>query len=163
MAIGAPSAASYLRLRPSVWAGPYACWGLENREAALRFVTGMRGSEQTAANCEVKCFDQSANPYLAIGSVIAAGLDGIERKLRLPPPTTEDPGSLSTRDRAALGVYRLPSSLEQSISALERSDVIRPAMGDMLFGAVLAVRRAELEAFREADLNTVVAAHRWRY
>jgi glutamine synthetase len=163
MAIGAPSAASYLRLRPSVWAGAYACWGLENREAAIRFVTGMRGSEQTAANCEVKCFDQSANPYLAIGSMIAAGLDGVQRKLRLPPETTEDPGSLSTQDRAALGADRLPSTLEQSISALERSDVIRPAMGDMLFGAVLAVRRAEHEAFREADLDTVVAAHRWRY
>jgi glutamine synthetase len=163
MAIGAPSAASYLRLRPSVWAGAYACWGLENREAAMRFVTGMSGSEETAANCEVKCFDQSANPYLAIGSVIATGLDGMERELELPPETTEDPGSLSPRDLAALGADRLPSSLEHSISALERSDVIRSAMGEMLFGAVLAVRRAELESFREADPGTILAAHRWRY
>jgi glutamine synthetase len=163
MAIGAPSAASYLRLRPSVWAGAYACWGLENREAAMRLVTGMAGSEPMAANCEVKCFDQSANPYLAIGSVIAAGLDGVERDLRLPPETTKDPSSLSTQDLAALGAERLPSSLEQSISALEGSDVIRSAMGDMLFGAVLAVRRAELDSFREADLGTILASHRWRY
>jgi glutamine synthetase len=163
MAIGAPSAASYLRLRPSVWAGAYACWGLENREAAMRFITGMSGSRQAAANCEVKCFDQSANPYLAIGSVIAAGLDGIERKLELPPETTEDPGSLSTQELAAVGAGRLPSSLEQSISAFERSEVIGSAMGEMLFGAVLAVRRAELEAFRETDREAILAAHRWRY
>jgi glutamine synthetase len=163
MAIGAPSAVSYLRLRPSVWAGAYACWGLENREAAVRFITGMRGSEQAAANCEVKCFDQSANPYLAIGSVIAAGLDGIERKLELPPETTEDPGSLSTQELAALGAERLPSSLEQSISAFERSGVIGSAMGDPLFGAVLAVRRAELETFRETDPDALLGEHRWRY
>jgi glutamine synthetase len=163
MAIGAPSAASYLRLRPSVWAGAYACWGLENREAAMRFVSGMSGSRQATANCEVKCFDQSANPYLAIGSVIAAGLAGIERELELPPETKEDPGSLSTQELAALGAERLPTSLEQSIQAFERSDVIGSAMGDMLFGAALAVRRAELEAFREADLDGVIGAHRWRY
>ena len=58
---------------------------------------------------------------------------------------------------------RLPSSLEQSISALERSQVIRRAMGDMLFEAALAVRRAELEAFATADADAVIAAHRWRY
>jgi glutamine synthetase len=58
---------------------------------------------------------------------------------------------------------RLPSSLEQSISALERSDVIRSGMGSMLFGAVLAVRRAELETFSEAGPDEIVAAHRWRY
>jgi glutamine synthetase len=163
MAVGAPSAASYMRLRPSVWAGAYACWGHENREAAMRFVTGMRGTEQTAANCEVKCFDQSANPYLAIGSLIAAGLDGVDRDLELPPEVTDDPAALSAQDLAALGAARLPSSLEQSLAALERSDVIRSAMGEMLFGAVLAVRRAELETFSEADPEEIVAAHRWRY
>jgi glutamine synthetase len=72
-AIGAPSAASYLRLRPSRWAGAFACWGHENREAALRFIAGLTGSQPEAANFEIKCFDQAANPYLVIGSVIAAG------------------------------------------------------------------------------------------
>src|SRR5262249_49103812 len=163
MAIGAPSVASYLRLRPSAWAGVYACWGRENREAAMRFVTGMDGSQQAAANCEVKSFDQSANPYLATGSVIAAGLDGVHRKLELPPETTGDPGMLSKSQLAALGAERLPESLDLSILALERSDVIRAAMGKTLFDAVLAVRRAELETFRDEGPDTVLAAHRWRY
>jgi glutamine synthetase len=163
MGVGAPSTVSYMRLLPSVWAGAYACWGRENREAAIRFVRGMSGSEQTAANCEVKSFDQSANPYLVTGAVIAAGLDGVERNLRLPPEVTDDPAALSAQELAALGAERLPSSLEQSISALERSEVIRSAMGDLLFDAVLAVRRAELETFREATPDAVLAAHRWRY
>ena len=163
MAIGAPSVASYLRLAPSRWAGAYACWGLENREAAMRFVAGTAGSEQATANCEVKCFDQSANPYLASGAVIAAGLHGVEQARTLPPEVLDDPAVLSQQEREALGAERLPGSLDASISALERSEVIRSAMGPMLFGALLAVRRAELETFKDADPDAVVAAHRWRY
>jgi glutamine synthetase len=163
MAVGAPSVASYLRLQPSQWAGAYACWGHENREAAMRFVAGMAGSEQASANCEVKCFDQSANPYLASGAVIAAGLHGIEQALTLPAGVVDDPAALSEREREALGAERLPRSLDVSISALEQSTPLRSAMGAMLFDAVLAVRRAELEAFKDADPDTMLAAHRWRY
>ncbi|MDQ3096148.1 MAG: glutamine synthetase, partial [Actinomycetota bacterium] len=64
LALGAPSPVSYLRLVPSHWAGVYACWGLENREAAMRLVTGSTGNEARAANIEIKCFDLLANPYL---------------------------------------------------------------------------------------------------
>jgi glutamine synthetase len=163
MAIGAPSVPSYSRLQPSRWAGAYACWGRENREAAVRFVTGMTGSQQTAANCEVKCFDQSANPYLATGAVIVAGLDGVDRQLKLPPEIHRDPATISAQELGQLGVERLPASLEHSLSALEQSELIRQAMGDMLFDALLAVRRAELESFGQADPEAVLDAHRWRY
>ncbi|MFL6094006.1 MAG: glutamine synthetase, partial [Blastococcus sp.] len=64
LAVGAPTVASYLRLIPSHWAGAFACWGLENREAAVRFVTGPSGHRQAAANVEVKSVDAAANPYL---------------------------------------------------------------------------------------------------
>jgi glutamine synthetase len=163
MAIGAPSVASYLRLQPSHWAGAYACWGRENREAAMRFIAGTAGSEQATANCEVKCFDQSANPYLASGAVIAAGLHGVEQSLTLPAEVIDDPAALSQREREALGADPLPRSLDISISALEQSEPIRSAMGPMLFDAVLAVRRAELETFKDAGPDAVLAAHRWRY
>jgi glutamine synthetase len=162
-AIGAPSVASYLRLRPAHWAGAFQCWGRENREAAMRFVTGLHGTESVAANCEIKCFDQSANVYLVTGAVIAAGLSGIERGSRLPAESTRDPGRLSSQELAAAGITRLPLSLGQAISALERSDVLREAMGDMLFEALRAVRLAELEAFDGAEPDAVLAAHRFRY
>jgi glutamine synthetase len=68
LAVGAPSVASYLRLIPSHWAGAFACWGPENREAALRFVTGAEGEHETAANLEVKCLDGAANPYLLMAA-----------------------------------------------------------------------------------------------
>jgi glutamine synthetase len=74
--VTAPSVASYQRLQPHRWSGPWACWGRENREAALRFVTGMIGSRAEAANLELKAMDAAANPYLALGAVVAAGIDG---------------------------------------------------------------------------------------
>ncbi|MFD0854372.1 glutamine synthetase, partial [Actinomadura adrarensis] len=91
MAVGAPSVASYLRLIPSHWAGAFACWGLENREAALRFVTGPVGSRSHAANLEVKSFDGSANPYLALAALLAAGRSGIATESTLPAPVDADP------------------------------------------------------------------------
>ncbi len=163
VAVGSPSVPSYLRLIPSHWAGAFQCWGRENREAAIRFVTGMVGTRETAANTEVKCFDQSANPYLAAGALIAAGLAGMERDLRLPDEVTVDPGALSDAELARTDIRRLPQSLDEALSNLEKSEVLRDAMGPMLFGPFTAVRRAEAEAFAGLDPDEIVAAHRWRY
>jgi len=163
VAVGCPSVPSYLRLIPSHWAGAFACWGRENREAAIRFVTGMVGSRETAANTEVKCFDQSANPYLVAGALIAAGLAGVERDLRLPEEVTVDPGELSDEELVRRGIQRLPQSLEEALSHFEKSEVLRDAMGPMLFGPFAAVRRAEAEAFAGKEPEEIVAAHRWRY
>ena len=162
-AITAPSVASYQRLQPHRWSGPWACWGRENREAALRFVTGMVGSRKQNANLEVKAMDGAANPYLALGAVVAAGIDGLERELALPDEVLDDPASLSATKRKALGIRQLPSSLGEAIVELERSRVIREAMGDVLFEAFLATRNAERDAYEGKDPETVVAAHRWRY
>ena len=163
VAVGSPSVPSYLRLIPSHWAGAFACWGRENREAAIRFVTGMVGARETAANTEVKCFDLSANPYLVVGALIAAGLAGVERDLRLPDEVTVDPGALSDQELGHRGIQRLPQSLEDALSHLEKSDILRDAMGPMLFGPFAAVRRAEAEAFAGQEPEEIVAAHRWRY
>jgi glutamine synthetase len=163
VAVGSPSVPSYLRLIPSHWAGAFACWGRENREAAVRFVTGMVGTRETAANTEIKCFDESANPYLAVGALIAAGLAGVERSLRLPDEVTVDPGGLSDEELETRGIRRLPRSLPEALEHLEKSEVLREAMGSLLFGAFVAVRRAEAEAFDGGEPDAIVAAHRWRY
>ncbi|WP_330460544.1 glutamine synthetase family protein [Streptomyces sp. NBC_00820] len=162
-AIGCPTPASYLRLAPSRWAGAYQCWGWENREAAVRFVTGMPHQRGTAANAEVKCFDLAANPYLVVGSVIAAGLAGVGAGLRLPPEFTSDPATASAETLAEGGVRRLPSTLPEAIGHYEASRTLRRAMGDGLFEAVLAVRRAEAALFDGQSPEEVVRATRWRY
>jgi glutamine synthetase len=161
--ITAPSVVSYQRLQPHRWSGPWACWGRENREAALRFVTGMVGSRAEAANLEVKAMDSAANPYLALGAIVAAGLDGLERELSLPEPVLDDPASIPARKRRSMGIRQLPDSLSAAIRELEKSSMLREAMGDVLFDAFLATRRAERDVFEGKDPEDVVRAHRWRY
>ncbi|WKX74110.1 glutamine synthetase family protein [Streptomyces sp. XD-27] len=155
LAIGAPSPASYLRLEPSRWAGAFQCWGLENREAALRFVTGAPDAPG-AANAEVKCFDAAANPYLVVGAVIAAGLAGLDAGLSLPDPVAGDPALTGAAPR-------LPTSLGEALRAYEGSAVLREALGDPLFESVAAVRRAEIELFDGASPEAIAAATRGRY
>ncbi|MFB7512747.1 glutamine synthetase [Streptomyces sp. NPDC056144] len=155
MAIGAPSAASYLRLRPSHWAGAFHCWGVENREAALRFIPGPSDDPYTA-NAEVKCFDPAANPYLVTGCVIAAGLAGVRDGLRLPSPVAGDPAHLPSVDR-------LPPSLPEALKRFQDSEVLRSALGDPLFEAIGAVRRAEAELFADSTPEELIAAVRHAY
>ena len=158
-AIGAPSPASYLRLVPQRWAGAFQCWGRENREAGLRLVTGTHGSEATAANAELKCFDASANPYLVVGAVTAVICAAVSQGAALPPEVTVDPASLPGRRRPS----RLPETLNQAIAAAEHDDVLRAAMGDVLFEAFMAVRRAEVARFKGVSDDDVAAATRWIY
>ncbi|MEX5633525.1 glutamine synthetase family protein [Parafrankia sp. FMc2] len=162
MALGAPSVTSYLRLVPSNWAGAYACWGLENREAAIRMITGAAG-ESGAANVEVKCFDLAANPYLLVGGVLAAGIDGLTAAATLPEPFDGDPASCTEAELARLGVRRLPVDLGEAVAAFEADEVLRAALGAELHDTIGAVRRGEIELFAGLDPGVVVDRVRWLY
>ncbi|MFF4694730.1 glutamine synthetase family protein [Streptomyces chattanoogensis] len=162
MAVGCPSPASYLRLQPSHWAGVYQCWGIENREAALRLIPGAP-DDPDGGHAEIKTFDGAANPYLVVGAAIAAGLHGIESGARLPDPESEDPGTLTVRERARRRIVRLPGTLTEAADRFEKSAPLHDAMGKVLHGAVLAVRRAEETRFAEADDEELAAATRWRW
>jgi glutamine synthetase len=155
LAVGAPSVGSYLRLIPERWSAPFRCWGRENREAGVRLVAGSDG-----ANFEVKCIDASANPYLLVGSVLALGLAGVDRGLRLPPEVTVDPASLP-EDHP--GAVRLPRTLSEALDRFRASEVLAEAMGPALFGTIIAVRETEIAQFAGASDEEIVAATRFRY
>ncbi|MDW8352381.1 MAG: glutamine synthetase family protein [Anaerolineae bacterium] len=146
MALTTPSVNSFKRIRPRFWSGAYTCWGIGNREAALRAPQPSAGRPIT--NIELKTSDATANPYLALGAVIAAGMDGIARDMRLGEPVTGDPADLSDEERAARGIRQLPASLGEAIAALEGDEVLLDALGDDLARSYLAVRRAEWEAMK---------------
>jgi glutamine synthetase len=162
-AIGAPSVASQLRQVPSHWAGVYRCWGRENREAALRLVTGSVGETHDTANVEVKCFDGSANPYLLVGAVLAVAAASVDKGLTLPGEVAGDPATEDPVELQRLGVERLPESASAALACLEGSDLLKEVMGDWLFDAFTAVRRAEIALFADRTPEQVVAATRWRY
>ncbi|WP_026412610.1 glutamine synthetase family protein [Actinomadura oligospora] len=163
LAIGAPSMASYLRLVPSGRAGAYACWGPENREAALRFITGAHGEQHRAANLEVKCFDPSANPYLALAALLAAGRAGLDTRATLPAPVTTDPAALPTQERDHAGITPLPTTLSESVEAFEADPVLRQALGDAVIDTVSVVRRGEIALLDDATPEQITATTRWRH
>nr|WP_317035129.1 glutamine synthetase family protein [Nodosilinea sp. E11] len=154
MAITTPSPNSYRRLRPHCWSGAFCAWGMDNREVALR-VPSNRGLP-SPTHLELKTVDGAANPYLALGSAIAAGLDGIAQGYALPAPVQVDPGALSEADRRDRGIAPLPQSLTVALAALEQDDLLLEALGAPLAQTHLAVRRAELAAMAGMTLEAEV-------
>src|SRR4249919_381785 len=147
----APSFNSYRRIVPHYWAGAFTCWGHDNREAPVRVPSVFRGSEEASTNVELKSADASANPYLALGGLIAAGLDGIERGLEPPEPVQVDPATIDEAEREARGIHRLPATQEQALDALAADDVLMAALGPVLAESYLAVRRSEWAVYSEED------------
>jgi glutamine synthetase len=141
----------------------FTAWGRETREAALRVVTGTAGRQDHAANLEVKPVDLAANPYLALTSLIAAGLDGLTSAAPLPEEITGDPARLDVEEAAARGVRRLPTSLSEAVEEFRADERLRAALGPVLADAVIAVRLGEIEAVAGLDDERVAAAYRWKY
>jgi glutamine synthetase len=154
LALTTPTPNSFRRLRPGAWAGVYRVWGYDHKEAPLRVPTERQGAP---TNVELKASDASANPYLGLAGLIAAGLDGIERGLDLPPPVDFDPGQLSETERAARGIERLPATLDAALSELEHDPVLLGALGEQLARAYLAVKRAEFRELSGLSLADEVA------
>ncbi len=149
VALTCGSVNSYRRLAPSMWSGAYVCYGPDNREAAVRVCSpvGAAGS----VNLELKPSDSSGNPYLSLGGLIHAGLDGIRRELDPGQPLSVDPATLSSPERSRLSVARLPSSLSEALDALRADSVLMSALGPLRSTAYLAVKRSEEAHFAGHD------------
>ena len=165
MALAAPSMNSYRRISPGSWSTAYICYGPDNREAALRIPSRFWGSEMASTNLEFRPADSSSNPYIMLGGLIAAGLDGIEREVAPPAGlrVDVDPSSLSQRELAERGIERLPESLLDATRALEADDVLTDAMGPLLTASYLAIRRAEWEQFSRHDAEFEIRNHFYKY
>jgi glutamine synthetase len=159
----APSFNSYHRILPQYWAGAFVCWGHDNREAPLRVPSVFQGMEEASTNVELKAADASANPYLAVGGLIAAGLDGLERGLEPPEPVEVDPATIDEQERAARGIVRLPSTQQEALDALEADEVLTSALGPVLSGSYLAVRRSEWAAYSAGDEGFEQQGHFLKY
>ena len=155
-AVLAGSVLSPSRLKPGNWAGAFACWGLENREAAVRLCAATPGNPH-GASVELKCIDGSANPYLAAAALLGLALDGIERELPLPQEVTVDPATLPEPQRHRLA---LAASQTDALDALQSSPLARSILGASIIDATLAVRRYEHATYGEADPEDVAAVFR---
>lgn len=154
MALTTPSPNSYRRIQPQTWSGAFCCWGYDNREAAIRVPQNPELPSPT--HLEFKTVDATANPYIALSGIIAAGLDGVRHQLELPEPLTVDPATLSESERNERGIYRLPRNLGEAIQKLQHNQVLIEALGSDLAAAYLAVRQAEWNAMKDWQLEQEV-------
>jgi glutamine synthetase len=155
-AITAPSPVSAARLAPHHWSAGAACLATRNREALLRIppIVSLGGAEPAGQlRLEYRGADASANPYLALGAVIRAGLEGLRGELPVPPILDRDPAQLDDAEARRFGVGALPASLADSLQALAEDDVARAWLGPLLYDAYVSVKQAELQAAAEMDLS----------
>ena len=159
VALTCPSFNSYERLQPRAWAGSTVSWGPDNRECAVRIASPFRGREAESTNAELKACDPSCNPYLALGGLILAGLDGIRRGLVPPEPALKDPASMSDEERARSGIQPLPTTLRLALSNLQADDLLFSGLGDLLGRCIIAVRTSECEALEAMSPEAARRAH----
>src|SRR5919112_2564008 len=157
MAFTAPSPNSYQRLTPGMWSSDFGAYGVDNREAAVTLASPVAGRESATANVELKPADVTANPYLALASVLAAGMDGVDRGLDPGEPTMVDPATLSDEERASRGIRQLPASLDEALDALEEDETLKEALGEPLVRTHAAVGRAQAAIARELPPEEVAA------
>jgi glutamine synthetase len=157
-ALTAPSPASAARLVPHRWSVGAVCLAERNREALLRIppVVTLGGADPASQlRLEYRGADATANPYLALGALVRAGLEGLRQELRPPPVLRDDPSHLDDADAACFGVGGLPDSLESSLQALDEDHAARAWMAPLLHEAYVGVKRSEVDAARGSDLSEV--------
>ncbi len=159
LGLTAPSFNSYRRLQPHFWSSAFTSWGPDNREASVRIASALWGYEAETVNLEMKASDSSSNPYLALGGLIAAGLDGIARQLDPGDPILIDPGNYSDEERAERNIQRYPTTQAAALDALEQDELLMAALGPELRTAYLAVKRSEYAAFAAEDVDFEIRHH----
>jgi glutamine synthetase len=151
-ALVAPSPVSYMRLGPHHWSCGYAGFGVQNREATIRACPSPDPRKQAQSfNLELRPPDATASPYLVLAALVLAGLEGIKQKLPLPSILDRDPSDYSEKERKALGVRALPSSLGEALDLMLASKTVSGWMPEVLRQSYVAVKRKEIEMFAEVS------------
>jgi glutamine synthetase len=147
LAFIAPTVNSYKRLLPHNWASAYICYGFHNREAACRIPLPIHSMEERTTNIEIKPAEGAGNPYLSLGSIIAAGMDGVNNQIDPGEPLSQDPGSMTEEEREKLGIRRYPENLLDAVRALEEDSFFREVWGDLLIDEYIAIKKFEWNTY----------------
>ncbi|CAG8506257.1 15610_t:CDS:2 [Acaulospora colombiana] len=149
-AFALPTVHSYTRTVDHCWAGSWICWGVENRETPIRVCyrpkKSSNGETTFEVNFEHKFVDATSNPYLVMSAIIAAGLDGMKKKMELnTPPCLDDPASLTEKERKDLGIVeRMPRSLRETLDALKNDKALIEALGEPIVRCYVGVKETTL-------------------
>lgn len=155
-ALTAPSPVSGARLRPHRWSAGAVCLAQRNREALLRIPPVVELADAGASaqlHLEYRGADATANPYLALGAIVRAGLEGVRAQLPAPAILDRDPAQLDAEEATRFGVGAMPETLAESLQALADDSTVRGWMTPLLYDAYASVKQAELDAAADVDLE----------
>lgn len=138
---------SYKRLVPGYEAPIYTTWAVRNRSDMIRIPAYKLGKEK-ATRIEIRSPDPACNPYLAFSALLAAGLEGIEKNYPIVDAVERNVYNLSEEERQELNIETLPGDLYEAIKAMEKSQVIKKAMGDHVFHSLIENKKLEWADYR---------------
>ncbi len=139
---------SYKRLVPGFEAPIYVSWARNNQSALVRVPT-VKAGKTDSVRVEYRSPDAAANPYLVLALLLAAGLEGVEQGYDLPPEVTANVHALTREQRAEMGIERLPETLAEALDLMERSELVRKALGDHVVDWFVRNRRTEWERYQQ--------------
>ena len=148
IAVLAPLVNSYKRLVPCYEAPVYVGWARINRSALIRIPQSSKG-QYNSVRIELRCPDPSSNPYLAFAAMLAAGLDGIERKLDPPAPIEENLYHFDAAKLESRKIRQLPGTLREALDELSKDEVIRDALGEHIFERFVEAKTEEWDEYRK--------------
>ncbi len=139
-----PSVNSYKRLVPGHEAPVYICWGYRNRSSLVRVPLAANASK---VSVELRSPDATCNVYFALAAIVAAGMDGVQRKLVAPDPRPENVYEMSPAQLRRHGIRPLPGTLGDALAALERDKVVLGALGEQVAPRFLEMHRAAWDCY----------------
>ena len=149
-AVTNPTVNSYKRLVPGYEAPCYVAWSAQNRSPLIR-IPASRG---LSTRIELRSVDPSANPYLAMAVILAAGLDGVKNELTPPAPVDRNIYVMNSAERLEHGIENLPPSLDAALATLEKDQVIIDALGEHIYANFKEAKEVEFDMFR-------TTVHQW--
>jgi glutamine synthetase len=138
---------SYKRLVPGYEAPVYISWAQRNRSDLIRIPVYKPGKE-VATRVEYRSPDPACNPYLAFAVMLAAGLEGIEKRYRLRDPVERNVYEMTEKERKRYKIDSLPGDLYEAIQITEKSDLVKRALGDHVFHQFIENKKIEWERYR---------------
>ncbi|HDZ77069.1 MAG TPA: glutamine synthetase [Candidatus Omnitrophica bacterium] len=138
---------SYKRLVPGYEAPVYISWSQRNRSALVR-VPHYNPGQEKATRCEFRACDPACNPYFTFAVMLSAGLEGIEKKYKVPKQMETNLYHLTDEERKSKGIDSLPDSLGTAISVTEKSKLVKQVLGDHIFERFIEIKKKEWEEYR---------------
>ena len=165
-ALTAPSIVSYFRLRPNRWAPVWANLAERDRGSSLRVCAVIAMAAEDAAhqfNVEYRVSDATASPYMALGAIVHAGVDGIRKAMTLGTPPARTVWEMTEEQRRELGIATLPGSLAQALDQLTANETVCGWLGQTFLDAYVRLKRSEIAALKDQSQEAICARYAAAY